>query len=506
MRQTRRKKYTRILEKRKRSLSQRLDLAKRCPDQPGPVFQASNIHYEVSEKVRAIGCGGIGAIHQMVKKIGLVEEIDRHLVLLKLHAPYHESDHVLNIAYNALLGGMRLEDIELRRNDESFMNGLGAERIPDPTTAGDFTRRLTSAHHIETLMECINRSRARVWDKASFRMPEAFIDIDGTHTPTGGECKEGMDISYNGIWGYHPLLVSLANTKEVLYLENRPGNVPSHTGAARWIGKAIKMVAPYAERVFLRGDTDFSLTAHFDDWSEKADFVFGMDAKKNLVELADQLSAPDWSLLERPAKYEVKTEPRWSPDNVKEQIVRLREYRNIRLTGEEVAEFPYRPGKCEKTYRMVVVRKNLSISRGDRRLFDEVRYFFYITTRWDLPASEVVFLANDRCDQENVISQLKNGVNAMRMPVRDLPSNWAYMVMTSLAWNLKAWYGLLMPNRKEGLQVMKMEFRRFLHGFILLPCQILRTGRRIVYRLLGYNEHLEAFFKTWERIRRLSFA
>jgi hypothetical protein len=102
-----------------------------------------------------------------------------------------------------------------------------------------------------------------------------------------------------------------------------------------------------------------------------------------------------------------------------------------------------------------------------------------------------------------VIEQLKNGVNAMRMPVNDLLSNWAYMVMASLAWNLKAWYGLLMPNPERGLEIVKMEFRRFLNTIMLLPCQIIRTGRRVIYRILAYNGWLRDFFATWERLQRL---
>jgi Golgi nucleoside diphosphatase len=113
--------------------------------------------------------------------------------------------------------------------------------------------------------------------------------------------------------------------------------------------------------------------------------------------------------------------------------------------------------------------------------------------------------ANKRCNQENVIEQVKNGVNAMRMPVEDLESNWAYMIMATLAWNLKAWFGLLMPNRIRRTQILKMEFRRFLNTFILIPCQIICTGRKIVYRLLGYNEELKDFFAAFEKIRRLQF-
>ena len=383
------------------------------------------------------------------------------------------------------------------------MDALGAHRIPDPTTAGDFTRRF-DREDIVTLMECINVARQRVWKEGRGEIfPEAMLDIDGTIASTYGECKEGMDISYKGIWGYVPLIISLANTKEVLYLVNRPGNMPSHAGAAEWIDRAIGLVKPHAVKVCLRGDTDFSLTENFDRWAKEVDFIWGMDARGCLIKRAEELTAQEWKVLERKPKYEVKTQERRKPENVKERIVIEREYKNIRLKSEQIGEFEYQPGKCNQSYRIVVVRKNLSVERGERVLFDDIRYFFYITTRRDLTAAEVVALANGRCDQENVVEQVKNGVNAMKLPVRDLESNWAYMVMATLAWNIKAWFGILMPNRIRGAQVVKMEFRRFLHTLVLLPCQIIRTGRKIVYRLMGYNDWLKDFFAAWKRIKLL---
>ena len=498
------RKYRKNLRNSKTRIKRRLRNRGWC-EQAKPMFKASNIHYESAERGRGVNCGGIGAIHLMVKRLGLVEELDETVQLLKRHVPYHESDHVLNIAYNALLGGLRLEDIELRRNDEVFLNALGAQRIPDPTTSGDFTRRFDEVS-IEALMEGINRVRQKVWKKqAKGFMEEAFIDIDGTIAQTNGKCKGGMGISYKGILGYGPLIVSLANTKEVLYMVNRPGNVSSHEGSVKWIDRAVQLVGPYAGRICLRGDTDFSLTENFDRWDEQAiRIIFGMDARANLVELAEGLRARDWSELERVPSYEIATEPRAKAPRVKEGIVRQKGFKNKVLEAESVAEFDYRPKKCKKTYRMVVVRKNISVQKGEAVLFDEIRYFFYITNRRELTQEEVVGLANQRCDQENVIEQLKNGVNAMRMPVDELMSNWAYMVMTALAWNLKAWYGLLMPNRKRGLEIVRMEFRRFLHAIVLLPAQIIRTGRRIVYRLLSWNEWMGDFSRTWERLRSMS--
>jgi hypothetical protein len=263
----------------------------------------------------------------------------------------------------------------------------------------------------------------------------------------------------------------------------------------------VALVRPAAGRITLRGDTDFTHTAQLDGWdTEGLFFILGMDAHPKAVQLAEALSERSWRPLERLPKYEILTEPRRRRERVKEQIVVQKGYRNQKLVAEHVSDMTYQPHQCERKYRLVILRKNLSVQKGERVLFEEVRYFFYLTNRWDLSVEQVVSLAHDRCDQENVIEQLKNGVNAMRMPVDDLLSNWAYMVMAALAWNLKAWYGLLVPDRERGLELLRMEFRRFLHAIILLPVQIIRAGRKIVYRLLGYNGWLKDFFATFKRI------
>jgi hypothetical protein len=271
-----------------------------------------------------------------------------------------------------------------------------------------------------------------------------------------------------------------------------------------WIDRAIALVAPHAGRITLRGDTDFTLTGELDRWDDAGiGFVFGMDAHPKAVGLAEQLPGKAWKTLDRLPRYEIATEPRRKPERVKESIVRFKGYQNKKLVGESVAEIQYRPGKCGQPFRLIILRKNISVQKGERVLFDEVRYFFYITNRRDFSAEEVVAFANGRCNQENVIEQLKNGVNAMRMPVDDLLSNWAHMVMTALAWNLKAWFGMLLPNRNRGEQVVRMEFRRFLHSLILLPAQIVRAGRRIVFRILAYNGWVGDLFAAWERLRCL---
>ena len=156
-----------------------------------------NISYDVDDRNRGITNGGIGIIHQLVEKISPAGEINSCLELLKRHIPYHESDHVLNLAYNILSGGHCLQDIDLPKN---FYQ-------------------------------------------------QAVINVDGTISPIDGRCKKGMDLSYNGQWSYHPLLISLANTREPLYIINRPGNVPSHLYSAHWLDKSLDLVCPCFETV-----------------------------------------------------------------------------------------------------------------------------------------------------------------------------------------------------------------------------------------------------------------
>jgi hypothetical protein len=328
------------IERRKRRIAQRLDKN----DNRGcdrPMMTASNIHDEIAERTRATAAGGIGAMHWVTRKLGLDEAIDRHLALLKIHLPYHESDHVLSIAYNLLAGGSCLEHLELLRNDEGYLDALGARRIPDPTTAGDFCRRF-EADDVDRLQEVFNETRLKVWrQQPEAFFEEAILEADGTMVETTGECKQGIDINYKGQWGCHPLVLSLANTGEPLYVLNRSGNRPSHEQAAGYFDRAIALCRRAGfRRILLRGDTDFSQTEYLDRWDgDGVRFIFGIDATPALYEIAENLPKSAWKVLDRPPKYAVKTQPRKRPENIKQQIVEQRQFEDIRLAKEYVAKF-----------------------------------------------------------------------------------------------------------------------------------------------------------------------
>jgi Transposase DDE domain group 1 len=502
------------LRARKQRLRRRLRKDKH-PEKDGPMLGASNIHYELADRTIATNYGGIGMIHSLVRELGLAEEIDRRLNLFKIYNPYHESDHVLNVAYNILCDGERLQDIEGRRQDEAYLNALDAERVPDPTTAGDFCRRF-SEPHLDILQEVYDTVRLIVWA----RQPAEFfqiakVDVDGTLVETTGECKEGMSLSYNGIWGYHPLAVTLANTGEVLRLVNRPGNRPSHEGAAGRIDQVIPLCRRAGfQQILLRGDTDFTQTTHLDRWHELGyvTFIFGMDVTAGVHVKADDLPATAWKTLHRPPRYEVHTKRRRRPRRVKQEVVDEKGYKDIRLSSEEVAEMEYRPVACRHAYRLIILRKRLQVRQRDQlEFFPDYRYFFYLTNDWKGTPKEIVFSANDRCQQENVLAQL-HALRALHAPVDNLLSNWAYMLMASLAWNLKAWLALwTMPqpgrhqekHAAENERVLKMEFRTFVAAFLRVPCQVIRTGRKIVYRLLAWNDWQGVFFRFAGQLCRL---
>jgi hypothetical protein len=506
-------KLRRQLRRRNKRLAKRID--KREGQFRTPMINPAAAKYELAERQQAVSCGGIATITELVKKLDLRKELNRAAPVFKINAPYDEADHIFNIAFNLLTGGTCLEHLEIRRNDEAYLDALGAVRIPDPTTAGDFCRRFDGTKLLH-VMQGINRVRRRLWQlqPAEFRK-QATIEADGTMVETCGEKKQGIGMNYKGQWGYHPLVVTLAETQEVLYLANRSGNRPSHEGAAFYFDLAIEQCRQAGfEKITLRGDTDFALTENFDAWDDEGvEFVFGLDAMPNLVEIAESLENTAWKPLKRDRTLTPIDKRRARRPNHKEAFVEEKRYRNLRLAGEAYAEFDYQPGNCSRSYRVVVLRKDIDVKQGQQLLINEIRYFFYITNAKpsELPARQVIRAANKRCDQENTIGQMK-ACHALVAPLDSLESNWAYMLFASLAWTLKIWCGLMVLERGREEQrneqrtlrnrLLRMEYGTFLNAFIQIPAQLIRTARRLKYRLLTYRPSVDWLLVLHEHVCR----
>jgi hypothetical protein len=251
----------------------------------------------------------------------------------------------------------------------------------------------------------------------------------------------------------------------------------------------------------LRGDSDFSLTKEFDGWDEEeVMFLFGYDAHANLIEQAQQLPSSAWEWLERPPPYEIKTTPRTKPDHVKQEIVEYRGFERIETVCEEVASFAYRPTACKKTYRMIVLRKQLEITTGGQGRREEIVYFFYITNDWMSPVTELLLFYDERGGQEHLIGQLKSTIPVFHAPTDTLEANGAYMIIAALAWNLKIWYGLLLEEPALQQQIQRLSFTAFLERFIHVPCQILTSGRRLIYRIVQFTTDTLTALSTFEQL------
>jgi hypothetical protein len=460
-----------------------------------PMICPAGLHYEVASRISAITTGGVGILLRLAERLGLPGEINANLRLLKIHKPYFESDHVQTIILNILNGGDCLDDIEAMRNDPAFAAAIGADRIPDPTTVGDFLRRFGYTDNL-TLLDILARLNRRAWRVAGCHETDGVLDVDGTIQQTFGEKKEGMALSYKGIWGFAPLVITEATTGAHVCVVNRPGNHTSHSGAAFWIDRAIDSTRDSFRRLYLRGDSAFCLTHKFDEWTDRGvRFAFSCAAHQNLVKMAEKLPESRWKILDRKKKRHRSI----GRDYKTEEVIE-RGYRNLRLEREHIQEFEYQPTRCRRKYRVLVVRKTIAVERGQRRLFEDTRYLFYMSNIEGDAPDKIVRFALGRCNHENRIEQLKNGVHAMRMPCADFQANWAYMILLAIAWNLKCWLGLMMPDRASRDEVIRMEFKRFLNHLVRIPCQIVRTGRRVIYRFLSYSDWIPHLLAVFRRI------
>lgn len=465
----------------------------------GPVFGHPKLHVEV-ESTDTTAMGGLALAAQLVARLGIAKLINGGLSLLRAHRPFHDSDHVLTHVYNLFVGGSAIEDIADLQHSEPVRRILGTDRIPDPSTAGDFLRRFDE-QDIESLDGVIDEIHQRAWKQRWGRKKQKLgvIDVDSHVHHVYGNQKEGADFTYKGGFGYHPLVISIAGTQECLRLVNRSGNVTSADGAAKHLEDLVPMLKSRFKKVLVRGDSAFARQDIFDTCDANGmHFAMVSSTQKNFQELADGIKERHWQPFrakeDQPSK---KRRKRKRGKNLRSKRARERGKRDLKLEKQWIAEIDYQPARSERTYRLIVRRQRIEES-NQGELFELWRYRYVLT---NLPRSEstesAIRQTYRRCDQENVIEQLQSGVAAMGMPTGSLLANHAFLVCARLAQNFKAWLAML----ALGDETMRWEWKRFRKAFVYVAARVTTSGRSCVVRLASSHRFAEDFQRGIVRLQ-----
>jgi len=483
-----------------------------------PVFRNRQVRLHVQQRGQTTPYGGLALAHDLAMRLQLDREINRALPLLKLKLPYFESDHFLTHVYNQYVGGTCLEDISNLQHSAAIKGLVGACRIPDPSTAGDFLRRFRPAH-LRAVQRVIDQAREKVWSKLPrSRRRVATIDLDSTIKPVYGECKQGADFSYNGQWSYHPLLITLMETNEPLRTINRSGNAASADGAAAALLEVLPMVKRHFDTVYVRGDSKFyqkgilAACARHD-----VRFALCLDGYAGLQEKAYSLPLSEWEPFsahraDQVARAAAEKQRRRKRRRYRPLRARQRGYETLTTVKQWVTQFDYTipPGGTTlgaqvvgNTYRVAVKQQEVETHQGQEYLFSEYRNRFVIT---DIPpaemnAAEVICFAYGRCDQENTIEQFKNGIAALRMPTGELLANSAFLLAGQLAWCLRAWLSLLALPK----ETTRWEWKWFRQAFVYVAARVTRGARQVHVFLADGHRFVEHLLLAAQRLQSFVF-
>jgi hypothetical protein len=478
------------------------------PETEGRVMRHPLLDLESDPRGEMTHYGGLVLAQQFVRRFGVAKRLDDGLMLFKRHAPYHESDHVLALAYTLYADGTCLEDQSALQGSEAVRRLVGACRIPDPTTAGDFLRRFKTAQEVEGLSGIIDEVQEAVWSKLPGKMRRrrkkheyALVDLDGHIKPLYGVQKEGADFSYDGRWSYQPLVVSLGGSGECLKVVNQPGSARPSEVAAKALKEVLPMVRRHFRNAIVRGDTDFDRS---DVYNEAIDagayFAIGGRLYPNRAALVEAIAEESWKPFIPRADRKARSEPsrHGRTANWRRKKAEDRKFRTLRTVKQWVSEIAYQPAGLAGGCRMIVRRILIEERDGQGALFEHFRYRLVLT---NLPhsytAGQVVDITYQRCDQENVIEQFGAGIAGWRMPVAEFMGNSAWLQIARLAWNLGKWIAqIALPS-----EVVRWEWKRFRRHFVYIAAKVLKKGRRLVVRLAGSHRFLPDILTAHARLQ-----
>jgi hypothetical protein len=363
----------------------------------------------------------------------------------------------------------------------------------------------------------IDRAREKVWRQMpNSRKRVATIDMDSTIKPVYGECKKGAEFSYTGKWSYHPLLLTLAETRELLRTLNRSGNAASADGAAAALKEVLPMVQRHFDKVYVRGDSAFYQRAIIAECVHRhVGFALVMDSYANLLEMAENLPESAWKpfsahTAQKVARTDPRRKARRKRERVRARIARERGYKTLATVEQWAGQFNYTMssgleefGSTGSTFRVVVKRQLIETREGQQLLYTDYVYRFIITNipASEMDAGEVLCFAYGRCDQENIIEQAKNGIAALRMPTGELLANAAFLMAGQLAWCLRSWLSLLALPK----ETIRWEWKWFRQAFVYVAARITHGARRANVYLAGCHRFVEHLVTASQRLQCFTF-
>ena len=460
----------------------------------GRVLRTPKLHIEVSDRMHATCFGGAALVIALWRKLDGARVVDDRVNVLRRHRPYHESDHVLAQALNLVVGGTCLEDLTRLQHDPAFLRMLGGDRLPDPTTAGDFLRRFDDAANpgsLAALRRAVDELQTRAWarhrkDRKRRRGQRGrlvLLDVDSKIRAFTGNQKEGADLSFKGTWAHHPVLLTCATTQEVVAVRNRPGNVVSSDGAAQMLRENLPRVTAGLGQAVVRMDAGFETAAVRAACMESsAYFVQAACGRADRHKLLATVANDEWTEWlpphdRRRGKWPASARERRKGRNLRRECV-LRRNKDDKSKGQRwLAEVECRPTQSESACRLIVIREEarLQWSTQQPSLFQHFDYRFVLT---NLPRkytpSDIVDLSYDRCDQEKIICQLGDDIPMWHMPVREFAGNEASLEIARLAWNMGKWLGLLVLP----LESIRWEWKRFRSAFVFVAAEVIHRGRQ----------------------------
>jgi hypothetical protein len=411
---------------------------------------------------------GLVLARELADRLGVGELLDR-ITVKKRRRGYSPSQAILALCETLIAGGECLDDVELLRADsaQELLRGHG---LPEPTTLGRFLRRFSLGH-----IGQFNRALDELFGRVGTLIDRETVtlDLDATyvehHGPVGS--RQGTRGTYTGKVAWHPLLCFVGETGEWLHARLRNGHAAASTGATRFLGECLRRL-PEGARLFLRADEGF--------WGQ--DFFADCERKQITYAVGAPLIASVRARISEIAEQD------WQPSS----------YR----AGSQVASFYWRPKSWRLERRFVVRRDPAAI--GEQLSLEglEWHYWALVTNDQERSADELESWHRAKANLENRIKEAKLGLGLDNLPCASFHANWAYLLVTLLAFNLLSWLKLLaLPASERTSYAKRLRFR-----FIAVAGTVGRSGRRLVLRLSSGYALLTDFVQALERIRALARA